>query len=95
MKTSRVKAYYQDYMWAVNKYGYRDLCDCYKNPSWAKVRAEREIVEEICNKGGYGYSVISYNISMFTCGYLYRHNGDTYFVIHTPTDRGMMLIEEN
>ena len=95
MKTSRVKAYYQDYMWAVNKYGYRYLSDCYKNPSWAKIKAERDIVKECYNKGGYAYSVISYNTSIFTCGYLFNRDGEVWFAVHTPSYYGEMKVEED
>ena len=93
MKTSRVKAYYQDYMWAVNKYGYRHLSDCYKNPSCAKMRAERAIANEIYSKDGYGYSVISYNTSIFTCGYVFWRDNEMIFCVHTPNDYGEMIIK--
>lgn len=95
MKTSRVKAYYQDYMRAVNYYGHRTVSDCYKSPSWAKLRAEKEIVDEICNKGGYAYSVISYNTSIFTCGYLFKRNGELWFAVHTPSYYGETKVEED
>lgn len=95
MKTSRVKEYYQYYMHAVNYYGHRKVSNCYKNPSQRKKYAEERIAMEAYENRGYGYTVISYNTSIFTCGYLYQRNGNTYFVIHTPTDRGVMLIEED
>lgn len=95
MKASQVKSYYERYMWKVNEYGYRYLCDCYKNPSWAKVIAEREIVEECINKGGYAYSVISYSTSMFTCGYLFNRDGELWFAVHTPSYYGEMKVEED
>ena len=95
MKTSRVKAYYQDYTRAVNKYGYRYISDCYNNPSCAKMRAERAIADEIYSKGGYGYSVISYNTSIFTCGYLFNRDGKQWFAIHTPSYYGEMKVEED
>lgn len=95
MKTSRVKAYYQDYMRAVNKYGYRHLSDCYKNPSCAKMRAERAIANEIYSKDGYGYSVISYNTNMFTCGYLFNKDGELWFAVHTPSYYGEMKVKED
>ena len=94
MKTSRVKAYYQDYMRAVNKYGYRYLCDCYNRPSCAKMSAERAIIDEMCSKDGYGYSVISYNTTMFTCGYLFNRNDELWFAVHTPSYYGEMKVEE-
>jgi hypothetical protein len=95
MKTSRVKAYYQYYMRAVNYYGHRRLIDCYKNPSWAKVRAERVIADEMHSKDGYGYSVICYNSTVFTCGYLFNKDGELWFAVHTPTYYGEMKIEED
>ena len=94
MRTSQVKSYYERYMYAVSKHGYRRICDCYANPSWSKIRAEREIVEECINKGGYAYSVISYNTSIFTCGYLFKRNGELWFAVHTPSYYGEMKVEE-
>ena len=93
MKTSRVKEYYQSYMRAVNYYGHRKVSDCYNNPSWAKIRAEREIVEEYINRDGYGYSVISYNTSIFTRGYLFKRNGELWFAVHTPNYYGEMKVQ--
>ena len=95
MKTSRVKAYYQDYMWAVNKYGYRHLGDCYKKPSYAKESAERSIAYMMHIIGGYGYSVITYNTNMFTCGYLFNRDGELWFAVHTPSYYGEMKVEED
>ena len=95
MKTSRVKEYYQHYMRAVNYYGHRYISDCYKNPSCAKIRAEREIVEECINKGGYAYSVITHNTSIFTCGYLFRKDGELWFAVHTPTNYEEIKVEED
>ena len=95
MKTSRVKAYYQDYMYAVRNYGYRRVNDCYKNPSCAKMRAERVIADEIYSKDGYGYSVISYNTSIFTCGYLFNRDDKLWFAVHTPSYYGEMKVEED
>ena len=95
MKTSQVKSYYERYKYAVNKYGYRHLSDCYKNPSWAKVRAEEAIFNEIYSKGGYGYSVISYNTNMFTCGYLFNKDDELWFAVHTPSYYGEMKVEED
>lgn len=95
MKTSQVKSYYERYKYAVNKYGYRYLYDCYKNPSCAKMRAERAIANEIYSKDGYGYSVISYNTNMFTCGYLFNRDGELWFAVHTPSYYGEMKVEED
>lgn len=93
MKTSQVKSYYESYMRAVNYYGYRKVSDCYKNPSCAKMRAERAIADEIYSKDGYGYSVITYSINMFTCGYLFRKDDELWFAVHTPCYYGEMKVE--
>ena len=93
MKTSRVKEYYQSYLSAINYYGYREVNDCYKNPSRAKAEAERAIIFWMHIRGGYGYSVISYNTNMFTCGYLFKRDGELWFVVHTPKFYGEMKVE--
>lgn len=95
MKTSQVKAYYESYRRAVSKHGYRGIFDCYNNPSWAKIKAERDIVTECYKKGGYAYSVISYNTSIFTCGYLFNRDGELWFAVHTPSYYGEMKVEED
>lgn len=95
MKTSRVKAYYQDYLRAVRKYGCRSLNDCYKNPSLAKAEAEREIFYLMHIRGGYGYSVIRYNIQRFNCGYLFQRDDELWFAVHTSSGYGEMKVEED
>ena len=95
MKTSQVKSYYERYKYAVNKYGYRYICDCYNNPSGAKMSAERAIENEIYSKDGYGYSVISFNTNMFTCGYIFRKDDEQWFAVHTPRHYGEMKVEED
>lgn len=95
MKTSQVKFYYERYMHTISKYGYRRIFDCYAKPSWSKWSAERAIVKECCDKGGYGYSVISYNTSIFTCGYLFRKDNELWFAVHTPRYYGEMKVQED
>ena len=95
MKTSQVKAYYERYMRAVIKYGYRSIYDCYKNPSINKFKVEKTILYDCIQRDGYGYSVISYNTSIFTCGYLFNRDGELWFAVHTPINYGEMKIEED
>lgn len=92
MNESKVQAYYRRYQVAVNYYGYRRLRHCYIKPSPYKCAAENRIEKEIFKHAGYGYTVISYNTSIFTCGYLFDRGGETWFCVHTPTDRGEMKI---
>lgn len=93
MKTSQVKSYYGRYMYAVNRYGYRHLSDCYKSPSCAKVEVERSIIQECNNRDGYGYSILSYNTTIFTCGYVFWRDNEMIFCVHTPNDYGEMIIK--
>lgn len=93
MKLSKARSYYARYLDVVRNYGYRTVSLCYQRPSDSKINAEARIATEVYRNGGYGYTVISYNVQMFTCGYLYEHNGATYFVIHTPTERGVLLVK--
>lgn len=79
MKSSKAHSYYERYFDAVHKYGYRTVSLCDKTPSARSINAEGRIATEFYRKGGY----------------LFQHNGDTYFVIHTPTGRDMMLVKED
>ncbi len=92
MKQSQLQAYYVRYRGAINTYGYRRLRRCYLNPSPYKCAAENSIFDEMFNNLGYGYTVISYNAQMFTCGYLFSRDGETWFCAHTPTDKGEMKL---
>lgn len=93
MKTSQVKSYFERYRYAVSDYGYRRISDCYNNPSCAKMSAEEAIIDEMCSKDGYGYSVITYNTSIFTCGYLFNRDCEMWFAVHTPSYYGEMKVE--
>lgn len=53
------------YRGAVNMYGYRYLLDCYDKPSGAKRVAEGRIVNEMLERNGYGYTITSYNSTVF------------------------------
>lgn len=94
MKLSMVQGYYQRYLSAVSRYGYRTVNQCYKTPSVYKISAESDIVTEVFARGGYGYTVISYNTTMFTCGYLFTLHGEMYFAVHTPSDYGVLKVSE-
>ena len=94
MEQSKVKSYYERYRHAASKYGFRSIHDCYNNPSEAKVSAERAIIDEMRSKDGYGYSVISYNTSVFTGGYMFSRGREFWFAVHTPSYYGEMKVKE-
>ena len=95
MKASQVKSYYERYRYAVNRYGYRSIYDCYKNPSINKFKAEKSILDECIRRDGSDYSVISYNTSIFTCGYLFRKDNEVWFAVHTSRHYGEMKVQED
>lgn len=43
----------------------------YKNPSEAKIRAERAVLREMTQRNGWGYKVINHTCQHFTTGYLF------------------------
>ena len=77
----------------VLKYGYRFLSDVYERCSIRKKNAELCILNEMEYYNGYGYTIMSYNTTMFTCAYIYEKGGNKYMVYHTPTNRIEFVIE--
>lgn len=61
------------------------LSDVYDNYSNAKAYAYSTIINEMNDVGGYGFTIISYNVNMFTCGYVVHSKYDRsfYFIRHT------------
>ena len=43
----------------------------YKNPSEAKIRAERAVLREMTQHNGWGYKIINHTCQHFTAGYLF------------------------
>ena len=70
MKKIKVKQYYGMYEAPIARYGYRHLSDVYNKPSIFKRSAQSDVIRELGMLRGHGYTVISFTIQMFTCGYL-------------------------
>lgn len=59
-----------------------------------KIQAENDIKQEMLNKNGFGYRIISSNGFMFTCGYLYRDENDNLILVyHSKTKRDEILVD--
>lgn len=75
----------------INNYKYArydSLAQCYKNCSWAKEKAENEILREMCNNNGYDYRICGFNSCTFSCAYRYKDNqGYEHLVYHTHINR--------
>lgn len=87
VKSTNYKKYaalLESYRHAVNTRGYRMVDDCYSRPSAAKEVAEISIWNKMKERNGYGYTVVSYNTSTFTCAYLFER----------PEDGNMILCYE-
>lgn len=68
-----------------NKYG---LMDCYKSCSHYKTRAEHLIKQEMLDRNGWGYKILSYNTNCFTCAYTYKNEFDELVLVyHTAYKR--------
>lgn len=85
--TQKQQQMINNYEYSIMRYGYRGLCDCYKNCSWAKQHAENIILKEMCNNNGYEYTIIGFNSCTFSCAYKYRKNGIEYLVYHTHANK--------
>ena len=74
--TKKQQQMVENYYYALNHYGTRVVRGCYKKPSVYKTRAEYFIKNEMndLNKNPElycgDYTVISYNTTKFTCGYV-------------------------
>ena len=66
----------------------------YERASVYKYRAERAILDEMNEKGGFGYRILGYNSCTFSCGYIYEENGQKHFVYHTKDNRLDFIIFE-
>ena len=56
---------------AYNRAPAQTVSDVYKNPSEAKIRAERAVLREMTQRNGWGYKIINHTRQHFTAGYLF------------------------
>lgn len=70
-----------------NSAEHASVWSCYGKPSWNKVGAEREILDEMNANDGWGYRVTSYNTFHFSCAYKYMKDGMETLVYHTSANR--------
>lgn len=105
--TNKQQQMVERYYNALNRYGVRDVRDCYKTPSVYKTRAEYFIKNEMndLNKNPElhcdDYTVTSYNTSKFSCGYVVYNLSQIGFVgerralvIHTHCNRYIIPFDD-
>ena len=61
-----------------------EACD---RPSYAKVRVEQSIIDEMGALNGYGYRVTSYNTFNFACAFIYWRDDVERMVYYTHANR--------
>lgn len=70
---------------AYNNSNLETLHECYGSWSWSKERAYNYCKQLCASMNGYGFTIISYNIFMFTIGFKYRKDGKEF--LHYESDR--------
>ena len=95
MVKSKVREYWERYVFNVGCYGVRQLHGVYGKWSDAKQEAWSKIAKECADKNGFKLSVIKYNAQYYTAGYMYKEGDKLMFCVHTPTDSGTMELGQN
>lgn len=94
----------QNYFYARQKYGFRNLDTVYNRPSFAKIQAEDNIFEEIFQINhkqdkykACEYCIIGFNYNMFSCGYAIRNRENDILeavVYHTAYNRYIIPFDD-
>ena len=80
MKSTSQKA--QQYIQGYRRSYHDRLADCYGTYSYAKGRAQAELLEQMNNTGGHGFRIISFCRMFFTCGWM---TADGNLRVETPS----------
>lgn len=72
----------------------RDLDDVYGRYSTAKAVAWRGCERRCAERNGYCLSVITYNTSVFTAGFVYNGEKGKMFYVMTPSHVGEICVED-
>lgn len=95
MTKSRVREYWERYVFNVGCHGTRHLGSVYGKWSDTKQEAWDQIAAECSSNNGFKLSVITYNQKYFTVGYMYKEGDKLMFRVHIPTDSGAMELGQN
>ena len=95
MQKSKVREYWERYVFNVGCHGPRQLNNVYNKWSDTKQEAWDQIAKECADRKGFKLSVITYSVQYFTAGYMYKDGDKLMFRIHTPMDYGTMELGPN
>lgn len=82
-----------DYVFYLNTCGIRGLFDVYDRPSETKKQIWQQIKN---NTPGYvnGLTIMGYNTSQFTCGYIYKYNNHNVLRVETRDNTYDIILRE-
>lgn len=95
MIKSKIREYWERYVFNVGCHGTRHLGDVYGKWSNTKQVIWNQIVDECVANHGFKMSVITCNCMYYTVGYMYKEGDKLMFRVHTPTDSGTMELGPN
>ena len=95
MQNSNVREYWERYVFNVGCRGTKQLHDVYNKCSDAKQEAWDKITKECAARNGFKLSIITYSVSYFTAGYMYKDGDKLMFRVHTSADSGTMELGKN
>lgn len=95
MTKSKVREYWERYVFNVGCNGPRRLHNVYGKWSDAKQKAWDQIAKECADRNGFKLSVITYTAHFYTVGYMYKDGDELMFCVHTPSDSGTMELGQN
>lgn len=95
MQKSKVREYWERYVFNVGCHGSRQLHDVYNKCSDVKQEAWDQIAKECADRKGFKLSVITYSAQYFTAGYMYKDGDKLMFRVHTPMNYGTMELGPN
>ena len=95
MQKSKVREYWERYVFNVGCHGPRQLRDVYNKWSDTKQEAWNKIAKECADRNGFKLSIITYSVQYFTAGYMYKDGGKLMFRVHTSADCSTMELGPN
>lgn len=95
LSTSELRGYFEEYEYKVDFHGVRHLGNCYNKFSDKKLYAWNYCQQQCMEKNGGLLSVISYNPFVFTAGFVYVKDNESYFHLETPSASGDYHITAN
>lgn len=95
MTKSRIREYWERYVFNIGCHGVRHLGDVYEKWSDNKQMAWDSIARECADKNGFKLSVITHSIQHFMVGYMYKDGDNIIFHVHSTADRGTMVLGPN